>query len=99
MMQRFGMVIRLKAGSEERYKRYHAAVWPEVLSMIHECHIRNYSIYLKNGILFSYFEYHGTDFEADMAQMAADPATNPDFSRGYWQKAAFHGITEFPHSS
>src|SRR5690242_11544335 len=24
---------------------------------------------------------------------------SPDFSRGYWQKAAFHGITEFPHSS
>ncbi len=40
-MQRFGMMIRLKPGSAERYKRYHAAVWPEVLSMIHECKIRN----------------------------------------------------------
>jgi L-rhamnose mutarotase len=25
--------------------------------------------------LFSYFEYMGTDFAADMAKMAADPAT------------------------
>jgi L-rhamnose mutarotase len=49
-MRRFGMMIRLKPGSEERYKRYHAAVWPEVLGMIHECKIRNYSIYLKGGI-------------------------------------------------
>ena len=26
-------------------------------------------------------------------------AASPDFSPPYWQKAAFHGITEFPHSS
>src|SRR5690242_21863701 len=98
-MKRYGMTIGLKPEAQEEYRQCHTAVWPDVLDMIRKCHIRNYSIYLKNGILFSYFEYHGTDFEADMAQMAADPATNPDFSRGYWQKAAFHGITEFPHSS
>jgi len=40
-MQRFALMIRLKPGSEERYKRYHAAVWPEVLSMIQDCKIRN----------------------------------------------------------
>jgi len=37
MMQRFGMMIRLKPGSEESYKRYHAAVWPEdVASVVFE---------------------------------------------------------------
>ena len=75
MMQRFGMMIRLKPGSEESYKRYHAAVWPEVLSMIHECNIRNYSIYLKDGILFSYFEYHGSDMKGDWGKMAANAKT------------------------
>jgi L-rhamnose mutarotase len=74
-MKRYGMAIGLKPEAEEEYRQCHAAVWPDVLDMIRKCHIRNYSIYLKNGILFSYFEYHGTDFEADMAQMAADPAT------------------------
>ena len=74
-MRRFGMMIRLKPGSEEHYKRYHAAVWPEVLSVIHECKIRNYSIYLKEGILFSYFEYHGTDLKADWDKMAAHAKT------------------------
>src|ERR1051326_3125364 len=74
-MKRYGMAIGLKPEAEEEYRPCHAAVWPDVLDMIRKCHIRNYSIYLKNGILFSYFEYHGTDFEADMAQMAADPAT------------------------
>ncbi len=74
-MTRYGMMIRIKPGYEEQYRRYHAAVWPEVLEMIRECHIENYSIYWKDDLLFSYFEYHGDDFNADMARMAAHPKT------------------------
>jgi len=74
-MQRYGMVIQLKPESESRYKGYHAKVWPEILDMIRQCNIRNYSIYLKDDYLFSYFEYHGSDFAADMAKMAADTKT------------------------
>ncbi len=74
-MQRYGQVIRLKRGVLEKYKRYHAAVWPEVLDMIRQCNIRNYSIYHTDDTLFAYFEYVGDDFAADMAKMAADPKT------------------------
>lgn len=79
-VQRFGMVIGLKPEKIEYYKNLHAAAWPGVLKKIKECHIRNYSIFLReieNGkfYLFSYFEYTGEDFEADMAKMAADPLT------------------------
>lgn len=76
-MQRMGMCLRLKADRVEEYKRLHAAVWPEVLAMISACHIRNYSIFLKEpeNILFGYWEYHGADFAADAARMAADPTT------------------------
>ncbi|WP_137155527.1 L-rhamnose mutarotase [Rhizobium sp. FKL33] len=76
-MQRMGMVIGLNAEKIEEYKRLHAAVWPDVLKMISQCHIRNYSIFLKEpeNLLFSYFEYHGEDFDADMKVMAADPVT------------------------
>jgi L-rhamnose mutarotase len=74
-MQRFGQLICVKPERFEEYKAYHAAVWPEVLQMIRQCHIHNYSIFHKDGQLFAYFEYHGTDFEADMAKMAADPKT------------------------
>jgi len=74
-MQRYGMVLRLKPGTEQAYKEYHARVWPEIVDMIRRCNIRNYSIYLKDGWLFSYFEHHGSDFAADMAKMAADPKT------------------------
>jgi L-rhamnose mutarotase len=75
-MKRYGMTIRLKAGCEEAYRKYHAAAWPEVLEMIRTCHIENYSIYLKDDRLFAYFEYHGEDFERDMAAMAAHAKTH-----------------------
>ncbi len=74
-MKRYGMVNRLRPEKYEEYKRLHAAAWPGVLKMIADCNIRNYSIYHKDGWLFSYFEYHGDDFAADMAKMAADPVT------------------------
>jgi L-rhamnose mutarotase len=74
-MKRYGQIIRVKPERFEEYKAYHAAVWPEVLETIRRCHIHNYSIFHKDGLLFAYFEYHGTDYAADMAVMAADPKT------------------------
>ena len=74
-MTRYGMVLKVRPESFEEYKKYHAEVWPDVLDMIRKCNMRNYSIYHKDGYLFSYFEYIGDDFDADMAKMAADPKT------------------------
>jgi L-rhamnose mutarotase len=74
-MKRYGSLIGLRPEALDEYKKYHAAAWPEVLAMIQKCNIRNYSIFLKDGLLFSYFEYHGSDYSADMARMAADPKT------------------------
>ena len=79
-MKRYGSVIGLRPEKLEEYKKLHAAVWPNVLKMIRQCHIRNYTIYLRTmddgqTHLFSHFEYVGDDFAADMARMAADPTT------------------------
>jgi L-rhamnose mutarotase len=74
-MKRYGSVIGVRPETLESYKKYHAAVWPDILAMIKKCNIRNYSIYLKDNLLFGYFEYHGADYKADMAKMAADPRT------------------------
>ena len=74
-MQRYGSVIKVKPEMLEEYKRLHANVWTEVLDMITACNIRNYSIYLKDGYLFSYFEYIGDNYEQDAAKMSADPVT------------------------
>lgn len=72
---RYASVIRVKPEKLEEYKALHADPWPGVNSMLKEVHIRNYSIYYRDGYLFSYFEYTGSDFDADMARMAADSLT------------------------
>ncbi|WP_281888763.1 L-rhamnose mutarotase [Paenibacillus sp. YYML68] len=74
-MKRYGSVIRLRPDKLEEYRALHAAVWPGVLAIIDQCSIHNYSIYYKDGYLFSYFEYVGENYERDMETMAADPMT------------------------
>ncbi len=71
------MVIGIKPEHIPEYKRLHANTWPEILDGITASNIRNYSIYLREpeNLLFGYWEYHGEDFEADAAKMAADPKT------------------------
>ena len=79
-VQRCGSVVGVKAALVARYRELHAAAWPEVLAIIQRNHIQNYSIYLRQladgrHYLFSYFEYIGDDFTADMARIAAEPVT------------------------
>jgi len=100
--QRFGSVIGLRAEKLEQYKRLHAAVWPDVAKAVHDANIRNYSIYLRkmpdgHQYLFSYLEYIGSDYQGDMAKMAANPKVKewwsltdpcqqplPDRAKGEW---------------
>jgi L-rhamnose mutarotase len=74
-MQRMGRVIKLKPEIIAEYKRIHAAVWPEILKAIKDSHVQNYTIFLKEpeNILFSYWEYVGSDYEADMAAIKLAP--------------------------
>ena len=80
MAKRYGSCIGLRGDRLEEYRKLHSAVWPGVLKTIHQCNIRNYSIYLRempdgSHYLFSYFEYAGDDFAGDMERIAADPTT------------------------
>ena len=75
------MVIGLRPECEDAYRAAHRQVPAAILSMIKECNIRNYSIFIRNSVLYGYFEYVGADFKADMAKMAADPATQEWWSR------------------
>ena len=74
-IKRIGSVIGLKKEFEERYIILHKHTFPGVLERLRKSNIRNYSIFLKDGILFSHFEYNGTDFDADMAAMADEVTT------------------------
>jgi L-rhamnose mutarotase len=74
-MMRVGSVLQLRPEKLEEYKKYHQEVWPEVLKIIRDHHITNYSIFYRKGMLFSYFEYLGDDFDGDMAKIQAHPKT------------------------
>lgn len=80
-MIRMGGVIGIRSDRIAEYKRLHAAAWPDVLARITASNIRNFVIYLREpeNLLFSHFEYHGTDWSADAARIAADPVT-----RDWW---------------
>jgi len=86
-VKRYGMVTGLKPERAAYYKQLHAAAWPGVLKTIKACNIDNYSIYLQKiddkYFLFSYFEYTGTNFNADMKKMAADTTT-----QRWWKETA-----------
>ena len=74
---RMGMVIGVRPERVAEYKALHAAPWPQMDAALKEANIHQYSIFLKEpeNLLFAYYEYTGTDHDADMAAMAADPRT------------------------
>ncbi|PUA17398.1 L-rhamnose mutarotase [Glaciimonas sp. PCH181] len=76
-MQKMGMVIGINPESIVEYKALHAAVWPQVLATLQKANIRNYTIFLREpeNLLFGCWEYHGNDFDADMAQIGEDAET------------------------
>ena len=74
-VRRIAQVIGVKPDDIEEYERIHADVWPTVLATIKKANIQNYSIFRYEHLLFAYMEYTGSDFEKDMAQIAADPET------------------------
>ena len=72
-MQRFGSVVKVRPEKLEEYRRLHAAAWPAVLESLRRHHVRNFTIFHRDGYLFSYLEYTGEDFDADNERMMADP--------------------------
>lgn len=77
--QRYVWVTGLKPEKADYYEALHANPWPEVSEQITQSNIQNFSIHKReiDGKLYliAYLEYVGDDFEADMAKMAEDKAT------------------------
>ncbi len=70
-----GQCGRLKREKIAEYVELHAKTWPGVLQTISACNIENYSIFLQDDLVFSYYEYVGGDYDADMEKMARDEVT------------------------
>jgi L-rhamnose mutarotase len=55
-MARVAWTARLRPDKIDEYVTAHAAVWPDMLAMIKEAGVRNYSIYLFGDRVFGYYE-------------------------------------------
>lgn len=57
-MQRIAFTMQLKPGYEEEYQRRHDKIWPEMVTVLHQAGISNYSIFLDEATLrlFAYLE-------------------------------------------
>lgn len=64
-MKRYGMAIRIKQEFIEKYISLHKTPDNELLLALENSNIHNNTVFLIEGLLFSYFEYRGDDFEAD----------------------------------
>ena len=62
-MQRHGSVMQLKPGFEEEYERRHREIWPDLVALLKESGISNYSIFLDkaSGRLFAFLESSDED--------------------------------------
>jgi L-rhamnose mutarotase len=78
-VKRYAWITGLRPDMEAKYRDLHAHPWASVNKTIKDCNIQNFSIYEReiDGklYLFAYLEYVGSDFDADMKKMAADPET------------------------
>ena len=77
-VKRVGMVVGLKPEMIEEYKRLHADEHAGVRDLLTKYNMHNFSIFLHqlpdgNWYEFGYYEYTGSDFEADMAKLAQEP--------------------------
>ena len=55
-MERYAWKARILPGKHEEYIRRHDEIWPEMLALLREAGIRNYSIWNTGDELFGYYE-------------------------------------------
>jgi len=91
-MKRFGFKMKLFPGFREEYKKRHKEIWPELVKMLKDQGVGNYSIFYddETNILFAYQEQSGESSSQDLGTeeivkkwwkyMADIMETNPDNS-------------------
>jgi L-rhamnose mutarotase len=77
-VKRVGMVVKIRKGKLEEYKKLHADSNPGVRDLLTKYGMHNFSIFLVQmadsaWYEFGYYEYWGNDLDGDMARLAAEP--------------------------
>ena len=72
-MERFAWKGRIKPGMKEEYKRRHDEIWPEMLALLKEAGIRNYTIWSDGRDVFVVDRWN--DYMEDVLDLVMDPET------------------------
>jgi len=90
--EKYAFKMQLNPGMEDEYRRRHDAIWPELVELLKEAGVEDYSIHLdrETGTLFGVLWRRADHRMADLpnhpvmkrwwAHMADIMATNPDNS-------------------
>jgi L-rhamnose mutarotase len=90
--KRFGFKMKLKPGFRDEYKERHREIWPELVALIRETGVYDYSIFLdeETDTLFACQKQKGTSSSQDLGEnpvvhewwkfMADIMETHPDHS-------------------
>lgn len=81
-MEKFAFKMQLNPGCEEEYRKRHDAIWPELVTLLKEAGVSDYSIHLdrETGVLF------GVLWRTETHAMDALPAT--DIMQRWWAHMA-----------
>ena len=55
-MERYTWTAKVRDGMLEEYARRHAEIWPELVEVLRQAGIRNYTIWNTGSALFGYYE-------------------------------------------
>ena len=62
-MERYSWVAKIKPGKKEEYIKRHNEIWPEMIKLLKDAGICNYSIWISGDNVFGYYECSkGVDF-------------------------------------
>lgn len=70
-MQRYAFCLRLRAGMEEAYDRAHREVWPEMLALLKQAGISEYSIFRRDRLVVLVLQ--AENFDAAWDRVEQDP--------------------------
>jgi len=91
-MKRFSFKMKMNPGMKEEYRKRHDEIWPELVKLLKDAGVGNYSIFLdeETNTLFAYQEQVGDSSSQDLGTtevvkrwwkyMADIMETNPDNS-------------------
>jgi L-rhamnose mutarotase len=70
---RLGKIVKVSEGKIGEYKYNHEHIPEDVVRIIKENNVRNYNIFFRDGYLFAYCEYIGSDLEGDFKKIDENP--------------------------